>query len=50
LGAGGLIFGVLFIIGAFRNVTTRVQWLADVNNLLLPLWMIILGSSLIWRG
>ncbi len=50
LGIGGLVFGVLFIIGAFRNVTAKVQWLADINNLLLPLWMIILGGSLIWRG
>jgi len=48
LGIGGLVFGVLFIIGAFRNVTGKVQWLADINNYLLPLWMIILGGALIW--
>ena len=50
LGIGGTAFGVLFIVGAFRNVTAKVQWLADINNLLLPLWMIIFGGSLIWRG
>jgi hypothetical protein len=50
LGYCGAAFGALFILGAFRNVTGKVQWLADINNLLLPLWMIIFGVSLIWRG
>lgn len=50
LGIGGVAFGVLFVVGAFRNVTAKVQWLADINNLLLPLWMIIVGAALIWRG
>lgn len=48
LGLGGLAFGVLFVVGAFRNVTAKVQWLADINNMLLPLWMIILGGALVW--
>jgi hypothetical protein len=48
LGIGGLAFGVLFIIGAFRNVNAKVQWVADINNFLLPLWMIVLGVALIW--
>jgi hypothetical protein len=48
LAIGGVAFGVLFIIGAFRNVTSKVQWLADINNYLLPLWMILLGGALIW--
>jgi hypothetical protein len=34
-------------IGAFRNVTSRVQWLADINNYLLPLWMIAFGVALV---
>lgn len=50
LGLAGITFGVSFSIGAFRNVSARVQWLADLNNWLLPLWMIILGAALIWRG
>ncbi|MES1264117.1 MAG: DUF4386 family protein [Variovorax sp.] len=48
LGIVGMVFGVLFVIGAFRNVTSKVQWLADINNYLLPLWMIILGGALVW--
>lgn len=41
-------FAVLFGIGAFRNVTRTVQFVADVNNALLPLSMIALGMSLVW--
>lgn len=48
LGTCGAVFAVLFVIGAFRNVTSRVQWLADINNYLLPLWMIAFGVALIW--
>ena len=50
LGTGGLAFGALFIIGAFRNVSPRVQRVADLNNLLLPIWMILLGGALIWTS
>ena len=50
LGWGGMVFGVLFLAGAFRNVAPAVQPIADLNNLLLPLWMIVLGSALIWLG
>ena len=44
------MFAVLFMIGAFRNVTPLVQPVADLNNSLLPLWMIVLGIALIRRG
>lgn len=44
---GGIVFGLLFLIGAFRNVTHAVQGVADANNSLLPLWMIVLGVCLI---
>lgn len=47
LGWCGILFAVLFLVGAFRNVTGIVQPLADLNNMLLPLWMILLGGSLI---
>lgn len=47
LGWGGMVFGVLFLVGAFRNVTAAVQPVADLNNTLLPLWMIVLGVALI---
>jgi len=47
VGRCGIVFGVLFILGAFRNVTPRVQWISSLNNVLLPLWMIVLGGALI---
>jgi hypothetical protein len=47
LGWCGAAFALLFVVGAFRNVVSWVQPVADVNNLLLPLWMIILGASLL---
>lgn len=50
LGWCGVVFALLFAIGAFRNVTPAVQLVADVNNLLLPLWMVVLGVSLIWHS
>jgi hypothetical protein len=48
LGWGGVAFGLSFIIGAFRNVTARAAWISSLNNLLLPVWMIVLGGALIW--
>ena len=46
----GVVTGGASIIGAFRNVTTIVAPLAEVNNYLLPLFMIVLGVALIrWR-
>jgi hypothetical protein len=47
LGVAGVVFAALFIIGAFRNAMPQVQPLADVNNYLLPLWLIVLGGSMI---
>ena len=48
LGWSGVVFSFLFLVGAFRNVTTAVQPVADINNGLLPLWMIVMGTGLIW--
>lgn len=48
LGWSGVGFSFLFLVGAFRNVTNAVQVIADINNGLLPLWMIVLGAALIW--
>jgi Domain of unknown function (DUF4386) len=48
LGWCGVAFACLFVVGAFRNVLPAVQPIADVNNALLPLWMVLLGLSLIW--
>jgi len=48
LGWSGVGFSALFVVGAFRNITQAVQWIADINNALLPLWLIVLGGALIW--
>jgi hypothetical protein len=48
LGWCGAAFALLFIAGAFRNAVPAVQPIADVNNALLPLWMILLGVALVW--
>jgi hypothetical protein len=47
LGWGGSVFACLFLVGAFRNVVVAVQPIADINNSLLPVWMIVLGAALI---
>ena len=47
LGWLGVVFGFLFFIGAFRNVAGSVQIVADINNGLLPLWMIVQGFAII---
>ena len=47
LGWSGVAFSLLFMIGAFRNVTSAVQVVADINNALLPLWLIVMGVALI---
>lgn len=44
----GAVFAVLFFVGAFRNAVPAVQAVADLNNALLPLWMLVLGVALIW--
>jgi hypothetical protein len=50
LGGTGAAFGVVFLVGALRNAAPAVQPVADVNNALLPLWLVVLGASLIWRS
>lgn len=47
----GMVTAILGLVGMFRNVTTLVAPVAEVNNYLLPLFMIIFGVALIrWRG
>ena len=43
----GLVTGVLGWVGMFRNVTALVAPVAALNNYLLPLWMIVMGSVLL---
>jgi hypothetical protein len=50
LGWSGACFALLFAIGAFRNVQPALQGIADLNNALLPLWMLIFGGSLVRRA
>lgn len=43
----GVVTAVAGLIGMFRNVTTVVAPIAEVNNYLLPVFMIVLGVTLI---
>jgi uncharacterized protein DUF4386 len=47
LGGWGIATGVLGLIGLWRNVTPAVHLVAEVNNYLLPAWMIGMGVWLI---
>lgn len=49
LGWLGVVTALAGFTGMFRNVTGLVAPVADINNYLLPLWMIVLGVALI-RG
>ena len=43
----GLAVGVIGCVAALRNVTTAVNLIAEVNNYVLPLWLIVLGVTFI---
>ncbi len=50
-GGLGLATGVAGLVGMFRNVTTAVGPVAEINNYLLPAWMIVFGVVLLrWRA
>jgi hypothetical protein len=46
----GVATGILGLIGMWRNVTPAVALVADVNNYLLPLWMLGFGGWLLYIG
>lgn len=46
LGYLGLFTAVSMVLGAFRNVTEVVDSVAELNNILLPLWLVVLGVAL----
>lgn len=49
-GYGGIAAGVIGWIAAFRNVTTAVSVVADADNYVLPLWLIVLGVMFLrWK-
>ena len=43
----GLLTAVAGLIGMFRNMTSTVAMVAEINNYLLPAWMIIFGIVLL---
>jgi len=47
LGWFGVFFSISFLAGAFRNLVHAIQPVADINNALLPLWLIVIGVMLI---
>jgi hypothetical protein len=50
-GLAGIAVGVAGWVGAFRNITAMVDPIAEANNYLLAVWLIILGTVLIrWRA
>jgi len=50
-GYAGMAVGANGWIAALRNTTTVVNPIAEVNNYVLPIWMIVLGVILIrWRS
>jgi hypothetical protein len=42
-----IIIAVLGFIGGFRNVTSVVSMVAEINNFLLPAFLIVLGIFLL---
>lgn len=47
VGSIGVVAGGMGFVAAFRNVTDDVALIADVNNIVLPLWLIMLGAVLL---
>jgi hypothetical protein len=47
IGWTGVVTAVLGLLGMFRNVTSAVAMVAEVNNYALPLFMIILGIAFV---
>jgi hypothetical protein len=47
LGYAGLVVGVVGVVAAFRNAATFVGPIAEVNNYILPLWMLVFGGALV---
>jgi len=46
LGIGGIVTAGIGFIAMFRNATNAVGPSAEVNNLVLPLWLVIFGIAL----
>jgi hypothetical protein len=48
--AGGVVASASFFVGALRNLTPAVTVVADLNNVLIPAWMIAFGAGLVRFG
>jgi hypothetical protein len=46
-GYAGIAVAILGVVGAFRNVTAMVGPVTELNNYLLPIWLITLGVVLL---
>jgi hypothetical protein len=46
-GYAGVAVGAVGILAAFRNATPSVGPIADINNYILPLWLVALGIVLV---
>jgi len=44
---GNIVCGVTFLVGAWRNLIGAVAVVAELNNWLIPIWMIAFGVALI---
>jgi hypothetical protein len=47
---GGMLASASFFVGALRNLTPAVSALAELNNILIPVWMVAFGVGLIRFG
>ena len=47
MGTAGLVVSVVGFVAMFRNVTPSVGAIAEVNNLVLPVWLVVLGVLLL---
>jgi hypothetical protein len=45
----GIVAGLVGTAAAFRNITSAVSMISEINNYVLPLWLIVLGASLLAR-
>ncbi len=50
VGYAGVAAGIIGLIAAFRNVTSAVSLVAEVDNYVLPLWLIVMGVVLLRGG
>lgn len=47
LSVGGIVASLIGFVAMFRNATPSVALVAEVNNLVLPIWLVVLGVALV---